>query len=159
MTAAHGTINPVSVRRFFFLLCLYSGVWRGLGCVMYNTFMTDIDFDNHEKVDELYKLEKDNNRMLHAQRRGAFLRVVFKLVIFVSIVTMSLWLYVTYATPFFTPLLKQLQGITDAGARMQQQLTGVQQGTVNLLSHASDLLKKAQNMVTNLPGGGSGAGQ
>lgn len=93
-----------------------------------------------EKLDEIYRLTKDNNRMLHAMRRNAFLGSVLKIAIYAAMVLFALWAYASYVAPLLEQTLKMMQQVQGTSAQAQAQLGGFQ-----------ETLQKLQNMVPSLP--------
>lgn len=74
-----------------------------------------------DKLDEILRLTKENNRMLHAQRRGAFFGGIFRVVTWVAFIIIPLYLYLQYVAPMMQGMLEtyqQLQG-TSASAQAQ----------------------------------------
>ena len=71
---------------------------------------------------ELYRLARDNNRMLHAMRRNAFIGTIIKFLLYAGLfIALPLWLYVTYLAPIAENalgVLEQVQGVSD-GAQSQ----------------------------------------
>jgi len=63
--------------------------------------------ESGSSLDEIYKLSKDNNRMLRAMRRDAFIGGIIKFVFWVAVFfVLPYVLYVLYLQPY----LEQLQG-------------------------------------------------
>lgn len=54
---------------------------------------------NDRKLEEIYKLEKENNRMLHAMRRQAFLGAIFRIFMYALALGVPIWLFFTYMMP------------------------------------------------------------
>ena len=77
--------------------------------------------DEREEKD-IYRLVRDNNRMLRAIRRNAILWGIIKIIFYVGIVViLPLWLYSTYLAPIAEQaqgVLNQVQGVSD-GAQSQ----------------------------------------
>ncbi len=108
------------------------------------------DPTHDQLLQETYKLARDNNRMLHAMRRDAFIGGIIKLLMYAVAVGVPIWFFVTYALPIVnsaTNTLNQVQGqiqsAKDAGMQMSAPLQGLE-----------DLM----NQVKNIPGFG-GVGQ
>lgn len=95
-----------------------------------------------ETFDEMFRLTRDNNRMLHAMRRSAFLGSVLKFVFYAAIIGFSVWSYLQFVAPMLDQTLKMMQQVQGTGAQAQAQLSGFQ-----------DTLKKLQDMVPSLPTG------
>lgn len=84
--------------------------------------------------EDVYRLVRENNRMLHAMRRNAFVGGIIKLLLYVGLfVALPLWLYATYLAPITEQAL---------GALGQIQGTGVQ--AKNQISELQNLLKQLQ---------------
>ncbi|MEN9413399.1 MAG: hypothetical protein RLZZ342_486 [Candidatus Parcubacteria bacterium] len=81
----------------------------------------------NEKLDEIYKLTRENNRMLHAMRRNAFLGTIFKLVLYAAFLIVPLWLYMQYLAPMLTQMQNTMQQVQGTGAQAQAQVQGLQQ--------------------------------
>ena len=67
---------------------------------------------------ETYKLARDNNRMLHAMRRNAFLGGVVKVITWVVLIGLPIWIFVTYINPILNTAvgtLNQVQGQVEGG--------------------------------------------
>ena len=93
-----------------------------------------------DKLDEILRLSKENNKMLHAQRRSAFLGGIFRVVTWVAFVIIPLYLYMQYVAPMMQGLLETYQQIQGTSASAQAQF-----GQMN------DYLKQLQSFY----GGGS----
>ena len=97
--------------------------------------------ENHEsQLDEIYRLTRENNRMLHAMRRNAFLGTLFKLLVYGGIALLSFWAYLQYINPMLEQLLKTMQQMQGTGTQAQVQLQGLQ-----------DALKSVQSYIPSLP--------
>jgi hypothetical protein len=116
--------------------------------------MSTINLDDDQRLDDIYKLAKDNNRMLHAMRRDAFLHGLAKFVIYAAIVAVSFWVYVNYLGPMLMSLLKSLQTMANTGAAVQQQAGNLGQSAQDQLSSVTKMLDQVQSQLKNLPGGG-----
>ena len=57
-----------------------------------------IEYEN-DKFDELLRLTKENNKMLHAMCRSAFFGGIFKLLMWAAFIIVLLWLYMQYLAP------------------------------------------------------------
>ena len=93
-----------------------------------------IEYDQ-DKLDELLRLTKDNNRMLHAARRSAWLGGVFRVLVWTAFIIVPFWLYMQYLAPVMQQMLKTYEQVQGTTAAAHAQLTGLQ-----------DALKKFQSM-------------
>lgn len=83
--------------------------------------MDDLD---RSQLEQLLKLTKENNRMLHAMRRSAWLGGVFKLITWAAFILIPLWLYMQYFAPIMGSMmttLDQLQKMQGAGTQVSAQ--------------------------------------
>ena len=86
-------------------------------------------------LQEIYRLTKENNQMLHAMRRNAFLGGLFKFVFYaIILIVLPLWLYMTYLAPIMQQMLDTMNKIQSAGNQAQTQMTSWQQTLQNLES-------------------------
>jgi hypothetical protein len=85
--------------------------------------MDDLD---RTQIEQILKLTKENNRMLHAMRRDAWIGGVFKLLMWAGFIILPLWLYMQYLAPIvgtMTQTLNQLQQMQGAGTQVQAQFS------------------------------------
>lgn len=96
--------------------------------------------------EDIYKLVKDNNRMLHSMRRNAFISSIFKIVF---------WIVILVVLPYLSWLF--IQPYLDAATGAYQEV----QGSVNTLNNAASDIEEAKNSfpdfgdLLNQFGGGS----
>jgi hypothetical protein len=116
--------------------------------------MTDInlDRDNDERIDEILKLTKDNNRMLHSMRRGAFISGFLKFVIYAAIIAATIWVYITFAMPLLSTLLKQVASLQSMNSQAQEQISGVQSGAADNIKSVTDTLNTIESQLKVLSG-------
>ena|SRR3989344_979531 len=76
----------------------------------------------NQELQEILRLAKENNRMLHKMRRNALWGGVIKFVLYaVVLVAAPLWLYATYLAPMVEQMLDTYQQIQGTGAQAQAQ--------------------------------------
>jgi len=80
-----------------------------------------------DRLEEIFRLTRENNRMLHAMRRNAFLGGILKLAIYAAMVVIPLWLYLQYLAPVVNDMQKMLVQVQGTGAQAQAQVQGLQQ--------------------------------
>lgn len=83
--------------------------------------MDDLD---RTQLEQILKLTKENNRMLHGMRRSAWLGGIFKLITWASFILIPLWLYMQYLAPIMGSMmstLEQLQKMQGAGTQVSAQ--------------------------------------
>ena len=76
--------------------------------------------DSDKKIDELYKMVKNNNKMLRSMKRAAFWGTVFKLFIYAIILGIPVYLYFTIFQPILADVSAAYGQIQQAGTQMQQ---------------------------------------
>lgn len=73
---------------------------------------------------EIYKLVRENNKMLHAMRRHAMWGGVFKFLIYALFLLGPLWFYMTYINGTVQQLLKTVNQVQEVGSEAQAQVGG-----------------------------------
>ena len=79
-----------------------------------------------DKLDDLLRLTRENNRMLHAMRRNAFIGGLLRFVVWVALLVIPLWLYMHYVAPVMESTLNAMQQIQGGSAAAQAQFDGMQ---------------------------------
>jgi|SRR3989344_76945 len=95
---------------------------------------------NVEKFEEMYRMVKENNRMLHAMRRNAFLGGIIRLIIWAIVLGVPIWLFFTYLFPVMQSIMEAFEQVQGAGTSAQLQLENFQ-----------DSLRELQSNVPFLP--------
>lgn len=101
-----------------------------------------------KKLEEMYVLTKDNNRMLHAMRREAFIGGILKFVWWVLIIIVLPYLvYVWYLQPYLDQVLSVYQQVQGQAGQVND--------AVNQLQGASEGLSGIQKLFEQFfPSGG-----
>jgi peptidoglycan hydrolase CwlO-like protein len=94
----------------------------------------------HETIEEIYKLTKDNNRMLRSMRRNAFMGGILRLVIYAAMIVIPFWFYQQYLSASVAEMQKALQQMQGTGTQAQVQLQSLQEA-----------LQKMQTYMPSLP--------
>lgn len=77
-------------------------------------------------LQDMYRLEQDNNRMLHAMRRNAFLTGTIKIIFYILILVVApLWVYSTYLQPLLANVQHTLDQVQGTSAKAQAQFGGL----------------------------------
>ena len=79
-----------------------------------------------DKLDDILRLTRENNRMLHAMRRNAFLGGILRLLIWVLLVVVPFWLYMQYVAPVLESTMTAMQQIQGGSAAVQTQFEGIE---------------------------------
>ena len=83
---------------------------------------------DEQKFEEMFRLAKDNNRMLRSMRRNAFWGGIIKFILYIVIfVALPLWLYMTYLAPIVESMTKTMEQIQGTGAQAQAQFSSFQE--------------------------------
>ena len=80
--------------------------------------------DEHQ-LKEVLELTRENNRMLHAMRRNAFLSGLVRFVFWALILGSSTWFYIQYLNPMLTQALNALQKVQGTSAQVQGQINSL----------------------------------
>ncbi len=79
-------------------------------------------------IQEIYRLAKENNKMLHKMRRNAFWGGIIKFVLYaVLLVVLPWWLYMTYLAPVLESTMQTMSQIQGTGAQAQAQFGSFQE--------------------------------
>ncbi len=97
---------------------------------------------DEQRLEEMYRLVRENNKMLHAQRRGAFIGGVVKLVVWSAMLIIPLWVYMTYLAPVMKTTLETMEKIQSGGGAAQVQLGGATETIKSLQEQLQKMLPK-----------------
>ena len=76
---------------------------------------------------ELLRLTRENNRLLHKMRRSALWGGIIKFVFYMLVMVIApLWLYSTYLAPILAEMTDTYQQIQGTGAKVQTQFSDIQ---------------------------------
>ncbi|MBI5644806.1 hypothetical protein HY970_01790 [Candidatus Kaiserbacteria bacterium] len=79
-----------------------------------------------QRLEEIYRLERENNRMLHGMRRRAFWGGIVKMLIYMAALGVPVWIYFAYLAPIMQEMMHTYQQIQGTGARAQVQFNEFQ---------------------------------
>ncbi len=95
-----------------------------------------------DRISEIERLARDNNRMLHAMRRNAFWGGIFKFLIYVAcMVVLPWWAYQTYLSPIVGTLHATVTKVQGTKGAAQESLGNIQ----DIIKQAQDKLKELQS--------------
>lgn len=97
---------------------------------------------DEQRLEEMYRLVRENNKMLHAQRRGAFIGGILRVVIWIAFIALPLWLYVTYLAPVMQTALQAAQQLQTAGGQAQNQFGDMQNTLKSLQEQVQKVIQK-----------------
>lgn len=75
---------------------------------------------------EMYRLTKENNKMLHKMRRNAIWGGVFKLIFWALVFLAPIWFYMTYLSATVERMIQTVEQIQGTGAKAQAQMSGLE---------------------------------
>ena len=81
----------------------------------------------HDQQQEIYRLVKENNHMLHSMRRNALWGGIFKFIFWAIIFIAPLWFYMTYLAPVVQDMVKTVQQVQGTSAKAQAQFGSFQE--------------------------------
>ena|ERR1700690_2277394 len=81
---------------------------------------------DEQSLQEMYRLTKENNRMLHAMRRSAFWGGLLKFILYAVLLVAPIWFYLTYINGTVQNLVQAIDKIEGTGQAAQTQFTGLE---------------------------------
>ena len=82
---------------------------------------------DEQAMQEMYRLTRENNKMLHSMRRNAFWGGLLKFIIYAALLTAPIWFYMTYLNNAVQQLLQTMNKIEGTSVQAQAQLNSYQQ--------------------------------
>ena len=82
-----------------------------------------VEPNQEELLRQIYQLSKENNRMLHAMRRSAFISGLFKLMIYAALIFIPLWLYMQYLGPQINKMMNIVAQVQGTSQQAQAQMS------------------------------------
>ncbi len=79
-----------------------------------------------DQMKEILRLSQENNKMLRAMRRGAFIKSLLQLVVYALLLIIPAYFYLQYMQPVVNQLMTTVQQIQGTGAQAQAQFNGLQ---------------------------------
>lgn len=80
---------------------------------------------NIQKFDEMYRLVKENNKMLHTMRRNAFFGGLIRLVVWAVLLGLPVWLFFAYLFPVMQSMIETFEQVQGTGVAAQGQFDDV----------------------------------
>jgi hypothetical protein len=77
---------------------------------------------NGPQLHEIYRLEKENNKMLRSLKRQAFWGGLFKLAMYLFFLGLPIWLYFSYLAPVIKHMDDTLSAATGKKIQLEGQL-------------------------------------
>lgn len=85
-----------------------------------------MDMNKDDLLEETYRLARDNNRMLHAMRRNAFLSGLVRVIFWVAIVGFTVWSYMQFVDPVLQSVVRASAQIQAVGGSAGAQISDLQ---------------------------------
>ena len=99
-------------------------------------------------LQKIYELERENNRMLHAMRRGAMWSFLFRIIWWAVVLGLPIWFYYHYFGPLmnsYGDLLNQLHG---GSTQTAQQLPTTGGGISSFFGYIKSLIPGMHTATT-----------
>lgn len=74
-----------------------------------------------QRLEEMYRLTRENNRLLHSMRRNALVGGIIKFIVYAALVLGPLWFYYQYMGPVVEQMLHTMQQIQGTSTQAQTQ--------------------------------------
>ena len=81
---------------------------------------------NRDMLNDIFKMTKENNQMLHSMRRSALISKILKLIVILAFTGVSWWFYLTFVAPVVMTMLNTMNQIQGTGAQAQVQISQFQ---------------------------------
>ncbi len=91
-----------------------------------------MDMNKDDMLEETYRLARDNNRMLHAMRRNAFLSGLVRVVFWAAIIAATVWSYMQFVNPILQSVAQTTSQLQSVGGSAGIQISHLQE-TLNSL--------------------------
>jgi predicted PurR-regulated permease PerM len=106
---------------------------------------------NTEAIHEILKLTKENNQMLHAMRRHAFLAGLFKLIVYIILFAAPIWFYMTYVSDSVDNLINALNKVQGTTSAAQAKFNSVEAAIKDVQSRLPAFMQPSTSSVPAAP--------
>ncbi|MDP3645473.1 MAG: hypothetical protein Q8R25_00075 [bacterium] len=89
---------------------------------------------NREMMNDIYKMTKENNQMLHGMRRRALIGGLLKFIIWTVLLLAPIWFYMAYLNDSVQKIMSTFSQVQATGASAQVQLDAFQKTIRDLQS-------------------------
>jgi predicted PurR-regulated permease PerM len=107
---------------------------------------------NHHQQDDIERLVRENNKMLHSMRRNAFLGGIFKICLYLAFLLVPLWFYATYISGTVDNLVSTMNKVQGMNPQAQAQFSALQDLLKRVQANVPDFLKSATSSATTTSG-------
>jgi len=90
---------------------------------------------------EILHLTRENNEMLHAQRRNAYLLGIIKFLVYLVLFAAPIWFYMTYVSGTLDTLVNDLNEIQGTKVQTQQKFQGFENAINDFKSRLPSFLQ------------------
>jgi len=77
-------------------------------------------------MQDMYRLTKENNRMLNRMRRNAFWGGLVKFILYAALLAAPIWFYMSYLAPIVNSMLQTEQQLQGTSAKAEAQFGSLQ---------------------------------
>ena len=103
---------------------------------------------NPNLLNEIHRLVSENNRMLHAQRRSAFMWGFIKFVMYAILFAAPIWFYMTYLSHTVYNLISTVNKIQGTQTQAVNQFSGIETAVKDFQSKLPAFLQGASTTST-----------
>src|SRR5271165_4964250 len=103
--------------------------------------MNGLDPMGGDSIHETLRLVRENNQMLHAMRRNAFLGGIFKFILYIILFAAPIWFYMTYLNTSVENLINLLNKAQGTTATVQNNFAGFEEAIKNIESHLPSFMQ------------------
>ncbi len=103
--------------------------------------------EQYELLKKTYTLASENNRMLHAQRRNAFIGGLIKIAIYAALVIVPLW----YMLPYLQQAIGMLNTAQERMSEVQGAMNKIQGASNQVGGQFQDMSKFLEDFQKSMP--------
>jgi hypothetical protein len=83
------------------------------------------ELEEDELLERTYRISRENNQMLHSMQRSAFIGGLIKLIIWIALLGIPIWLYMQYVNPVLSSVTSKVNQVQEVGNDIGIQFDGV----------------------------------
>lgn len=104
---------------------------------------------NRNMMEEIFKMTKDNNKMLHGMRRRAFIGGFIKILLYLALLLTPIWFYMTYLNDSVQSLMKSVEQMQGTGSSAMQSLSEFQNTLKDLQAKIPSFMTGSSTLNSN----------
>ncbi|HVM73256.1 MAG TPA: hypothetical protein VMU13_00015 [Candidatus Paceibacterota bacterium] len=108
-----------------------------------------MDPNSPDSAHEMIRLVRENNQMLHAMRRSAFVGSIFKFIFYLILIVGPLWFYTTYMSASIDNLINLLNKAEGTTTTVQNNFSGLESAIKNIESHLPSFMQASSSTTTS----------